>query len=467
MSRFLTPFIAPPLALAGLSACIATSGVGPDYVSPTPDLPKVFSSPTTGVEPLRADGWATFGDPEVEALVRSVRESNRQLRAGLARLRQARALIGTARANGLPQIALEPSFQRAQTSDRLEVLPGVTAGRTVNTATLPFTLGWEIDLFGRIQRATEAASAEFEVAQADYDALLLLLEAEAVSTFLTIRALDLEQAVVEESVATQRSSAALVRRRFELGAVSDLDVARADSLLASSESDLIALQRARVSAQNALAVLVGRPASTFRIARAPLTGNAPLVPAGIPSELLLARPDLRRSERVLAAENARVGVATAAFYPSISLTGNLGQSATYSADLFDSEARFWAIRPEVYLPVFQGGRNRANLERAKARYEEALETYQDTVLVALSEVESALAAQRFFVEEVAAQQRAVEASLRARNVSLAQYEAGTIDYLDVLDAERTLLSARRTEARLRGTTFQNTVQLLRALGGPW
>ena len=343
----------------------------------------------------------------------------------------------------------------------------MTAGRTLNTTTVPFTLGWEIDLFGRIRHTTDAAGAEAEVARADFDALLLLLEAEAVSTYLSIRALDLEQDVVERSVEIQRSSAQLVQRRFELGAVSELDAARADSLLASSEADLIALRSARARAQYALAVLVGEAATDFQLEDAPLAGAAPEVPAGLPSELLRARPDLRRSERLLAAANARIGIATAAFYPSFSLTGNAGWQATESSDLFDSEARIWAIRPQLYLPLFQGGRNRANLDRARARYEEVLEQYQNTVLVALAEVESALATQRFLETQAEAQQRAVEAALRARDVSLAQYDVGTIDHLGVLDAERTALEAQRTEARLRGERFLNTVQLIRALGGRW
>lgn len=470
--------LAALLALLGLSACVATEGVGPEYRRPDSNLPASFATEGFAgkgasveldhpVSERRSDWWSAFADPQLEALVLGVREHNHELQAGLARLNQARALIGVARSEGLPQLAFQPSFERAQTSDRLEVFSGTTAGRTANTTTLPFTLGWELDLFGRIQHGTEAALAESEVAQADLDALLLLLETEAASTYLAVRALDLEQEVVVRSVETQRDSAKLVRRRFELGAVSELDVARAEALLASSEADLVSLQSARVRAQYALAVLVGEPATSFRLEASPLVGVAPGIPAGLPSELLRNRPDLRRSERQLAAENARVGVATTAFYPSISLTGSAGWQATNEASLFDPEAQFWAIGPQVYLPLFQGKRNQANLDRARARYEEVVEQYQDTVLVALSEVESALADQRFLKSQSAAQQRAVEAALRARDISLKQYKVGTIDYLSVLDAERTALSAERAAARLRGEEFLNAVQLLRALGGRW
>ena len=455
------------LLLLGVSACVSNRGVGPEYEVPEAPLPAAFGEDAGAATERREEWWRAFADPQLEALVHGVREHNRELGAGLARLNQARALVGVARAEGLPQVAFEPSFQRARTSDRVEVSSGVTAGRTANTTTLPFTLGWELDLFGRIQHQTDAAMADVDAAEADSHALLLLLETEAASTYIAIRTTDLELSVVARSVETFRDSAALIRRRFDLGAVSELDVARADSLLASREADQFALQRARTSAQYALAVLVGEPATTFRLASAPLAGQPPVVPPGLPSELLQARPDLRRSERRLAAENARVGVATAAFYPSFSLTGNAGWQATETSDLFDSAARIWAIRPQLYLPLFQGGRNQANLERAQARYEELVEDYQNTVLVAISEVESALATQRFLESQSSAQRRAVEASLRARDVSMTQYEVGTADFLDVLDAERTALDAQRTEARLRGEEFLNTVQLLRALGGRW
>lgn len=459
---------APALLAVTISAsCVATYAVGPDYEAPAVPLPEAFSEGNAGEAEGRADWWLAFEDPELHALVLRVREGNRELQAGLARLNQARALIGVARADGLPQLALEPSFERFQISDRLEVIPGVTGGRTASTSSLPFTLGWELDLFGRIRRTTEAAQADAEVAQADLEALLLLLETEAAATYLSIRALDLEQEVVARSVEIQRSSADLVRRRFELGAVSELDVARAESLLGSSEAEAVALGRARLQARYALAVLVGEPASSFELEPRPLTGDAPQVPSGLPSELLRSRPDLRRAERLLAAENARIGVATAAFYPSLSLTGSAGWQATQSSQLFDPEAQFWAIQPQVYLPLFQGGRNQANLERARARYEEVVELYQNAVLVALAEVESTLAAQRLLEDQAAAQQRAVEAAMRARDVSLAQYEVGTLAYLGVLDAERTALEAQRAAARLRGEAFLNAIQLLRALGGRW
>tara|TARA_R110002072_G_scaffold167853_1_gene321400 strand:+ start:4307 stop:5716 length:1410 start_codon:yes stop_codon:yes gene_type:complete len=459
--------LAALVLLLGSTACISTRGVGPAYERPESPLPEAFGEAQGAAAERRADWWSAFDDASLEALVLAVRENNRELRAGLARLNQARALVGAARTEGMPQIAVEPSFQRARTSDRLEVFPGVTAGRTANTTTLPFTLGWELDLFGRIQHSIEAAQADMDIAEADFDALLLLLETEAASTYLSMRTIDLELSVVARSVETFRESAALIRRRFDLGAVSELDVARADSLLASREADQFALQRARTTAQYALAVLVGETATGFQVESAPLAGQPPSVPPGLPSELLLARPDLRRSERRLAAENARVGVATAAFYPSLSLTGSAGWQATDASDLFDTDAKTWAIRPQLYMPLFQGGRNQANLDRSRARYEEVVEDYQNSVLIALSEVESALATQRFLGSQSAAQQRAVVAALRARDVSMTQYEVGTADFLDVLDAERTALDAQRSEARLRGEAFLNTVQLLRSLGGRW
>jgi len=464
-----------PAFSAGFAALLlaACTAVGPDFEAPETPLPDAYreaaGAPATpeGGSEARPDWWALFDDPELTELVGRVRANNHEARAGLARLEQARALLGVARADRLPQLAFEPSWSRAQSSDAVEFLPGVTNGRTQSTTTVPVTLGWELDLFGRIRRATEAARADADAAAADLDALLLLLSTEAAESYLGIRALDREVEVVLRGVETRREGADLVRRRFELGATSELDVAQAEAQLAQAEADLAALERARAAAVHALAVLVGETASTFELEPAPLAGEPPVVPPGLPSELLRARPDVRRAERVLAAENARVGVATAAFYPSLSLTGNAGWQATDASDLFAPDARIWGIGPSVYLPLFQGGRNQANLARAKARYEEVVEAYQQSVLVALADVETALASRTLLEREAEAQQRAVDAAQRARELSTVRYDAGTVDYLTVLDAERTALDAERAAARLQGARFTNTVALLRALGGRW
>lgn len=439
--------------------------VGPDYESPETGMPASYryESSKNGRQAAKRDGWwKIFGDGDLNRLIGDVRASNHDLKAGLKRVEQARSIIRITAADSYPQIGASPSAQRSRSSAEI---PG--GGGTGNLFSAPLSAQWELDLFGRIRRGVQAASADAQAAAEDLNALQLALEAEAAAGYFNLRALDQEIGIVEAGVESRKGSLQLVRDRNELGAVSSLDVSQAEALLATSEADIASLRRQRAAQEAALAALAGRAASTYHIAPESLSGNPPSVPAGIPAELLRARPDIRQVERQLAAANARVGVATAAFYPSVSITGSLGFRAADFENLFSSGARFWGIGPEVYVPVFQGGRNKAELARSQARYEEVLETYQQTILDALAEVETRLSATRLLNTQAGAQARAVKASAQALETAREQYKGGTANYLVVLDAERTALETERQQALLRGANFINTVNLLRALGGRW
>ncbi|MBK1834888.1 efflux transporter outer membrane subunit [Roseibacillus ishigakijimensis] len=469
MNFLLFPRTRFPVIPAGVGAAfsllVACATVGPEYRAPEASVSGHFrweESKNGRPAARRENWWTVFGESELNRLIAQVRSQNHDLKAGLKRLEQARALIGVTRAGGRAQVGTAPNFSRQRTSEEM-LQPSVTS----NAYTLPLTLDWELDLYGRIRRQVEAAEADARGAAEDLNALRLSLEAEAASRYFTLRALDEEIAIVAEGVETRKGSLQLAKDRNELGVVSELDVAQARNLLASSEADLEALKSQRAGQEAALAVLAGQPASSFRLASAPLQGGPPAVPAGVPSELLRARPDLRRAERLLAAENARVGVAVSAFYPSLSLSGNFGLQSLDIEHLFTNGARFWAISPEVYLPIMQGGRLEANLQQAQARYEEVLENYQQTVLEAIAEVETALAARKFYAGQTEALERSTSAAERAREIANAQYEGGIANYLSVLDAERTALNARRQQAVLRGVHFVNTVTLIRSLGGRW
>ena len=465
--RLSSPLAARSAVLALVAAC-RLPAVGPDYEPPADTTPPAYRyGDGDGAPPRRGDWWNLFADPELDRIVRRVRAQNHELLAAVRRIEEARAIVRVDRAGALPQVALEPGFRRSRASDEVETFPGAPSLGTQNVFSLPATLDWELDLFGRIRRTVEARTAEAEATVADFEALQLLLEAEAASEYLSIRALDREIAFVERSVEARRRSTALVRERFELGAVSELDLAQAETQLSVSESDFAGLLRERATRENALAVLVGEPASAFTLPVRILEGSPPPVPSGVPSEILRTRPDIRRAERLVAAENARIGVAEAAFYPSFSLSGDFGVEASEASDLFESGARIWSINPRIYLPLFQGGRNRAALDLAQARYEEVLEGYQQAVLEGIADVETALSSWKYLDRQTAAQARAVVAARRARDISFTQYEVGTVDYLTVLDAERTALDTERQEARLIGAQYLNAVQLLRSLGGRW
>jgi len=452
-----------------VSGCV--TAVGPDYQRPETPLPEAFRAatqdPDSGPSSSEPVSWEAFGDPVLEQLITKAREQNHSLRAAAARLQQARALIGVARSEGRPAVALEPSIGRSQSSDEVEFLPGVTNGRLQTLYSLPVTARWELDLFGRIQRNQEAVVADAQATEADAHALALALETQVASSYYGLRALDAEIEVVRQGLELRRSSAQLIRDRVRLGAGTSLDQAQAENQVAQGEADFASLQRARSESEHALAVLLGETASQFALEPAPLQGTPPTIPPGLPSELLQRRPDVRRAERVLAAENARIGVAEAAFYPSLTLTGQAGWQSTESANWFSKNARIWGIAPNLYIPLFQGERNQRNLDRAKARYEEVVENYQQAVLEALAEVESTLASQKWLLEQSQAQGRAVEAANTARSVTRTRFEVGTVDYLQVLDAERTALDAERAQTRLLGTEFLQTVRLVQALGGQW
>lgn len=452
--------------IAAIFLATGCAAVGPNYRAPEAAVPADYrwDANKNGRSAAQRDGWwKVFGDAGLNRLVGQVRTNNHDLRAGLKRYEQARAVIGAARAAGLPQVSSSPGANRQRISD--ESISG--RGGTFSTYTLPASVDWEIDLFGRIRRSVEAARADAQASGEDLNDLRLALETEAASRYFTLRALDQEIGIVQEGVASRKNSLKLAQDRKNLGVVSELDVAQAGTLLATSEADLQGLRRQRAAQESAIAVLAGVPASTFRLNANPLSGEPPSVPTGLPAELVRARPDIRRAERNLAAENARIGVSTAAFYPSISLGGTAGVQASDIGNIFNHGARFWGISPQVYLPIFQGGRNKANLARSQARYEEVLENYQQTILESLAEVETALAARNFYTGQSAALARAAAAAERAREIANDQYEGGTSNYLNVLDAERTALDAKRQQAVIRGADYSNTVNLIRAIGGRW
>ncbi len=445
--------------------------VGPDYETPATAVPSAFKhgSKEAKGSACREDWWKLFKDSQLNKLVDAAHAQNRDLRASFQRVEQARSTIRVTRADLFPQIDTSPNFNRSHTSEEVNFggATGFNAGRTTSTYSLPVNAAWEIDLFGRVRRSTEASTADAQAQEEDFAAMRLSVEADVASTYFRIRALDREIGLVEESVGLRQDSVKLVKERFDQGVVGELDLAQAKTQLSQSKAEIAALRRQRSQYENALALLVGAPASSFSLGTNPLSGTPPRIPSGLPSELLRARPDIRMAERNMAGDGARIGVATAEFYPSITLVGNVGVSASEVGNLFQSSAGAWVINPSVTLPVFQGFRNKANLERAKAAFEESRETYEGTILTAISEVETNLAAWKHLRVQTNAQSDAVRSAKRARSLTTEQYDAGLVDYLFVLDAERTALTTERALASLTGDDYVNAVNLIRSLGGRW
>jgi multidrug efflux system outer membrane protein len=463
-----------PVAMLASAGCT----VGPDYVRPTTDAPAEYKSGSSGSwkegRPLdhaaKGDWWKIYGDDELNRLQSHATRANQELKAAVARVEQARASARVARSELLPTLDANPGYTRQRLSS--DQVPG-SGGVTADNFRMPLDLSYEIDLWGRVRRGFESARADSQASVAAYHNVLLILHADVAQNHFALRALDAEIAIVAEAIGLRRERVQLVRERFEQGIGDQLDLSRAKSELASAEAEAASLAKRRAELENALAILVGENPSTFKVPAA--SGDRltrwnpapPKIPAGLPADLLERRPDVSEAERQLAAANARIGIAKAAFFPALSLTGSSGYVSGELGDLFNWDNRAWSIGPSLSLPVFNAGRNRANLKRSEFAYDEAVAGYRQKVLVAFGEVESSLSGIRFLAEQAAAQDRAETDAHRAARLADERYRGGFVSHLEVLDADREALQVERAKAQLAGQRLIASAQLVKALGGGW
>ena len=449
--------------------------VGPDYHAPSNAVPATYKNAALGTwkegHPLdnvpKGSWWQLFQDPDLDRLEAQALQANQNLKASVARVEQARAIARVARAELMPSANFNPSFERQRYSpNQVPSFGPITA----DTFSVPLDLSYELDLWGRVRRGFESAHAEAQASLADFYSVLLTVQSDVAQNYFALRSLDAEITTVNATVGLRQEQVRLVQSRFDGGIGSELDVARAQTELATTEADAASLAQQRSRLENALAVLIGSNPSTFSL---PALTNQdwnpepPTVPSGLPGELLERRPDVAAAERQLAATNARIGVAKAAFFPVVSLTASGGYLSGEVENLFNWDSRVWSLGPSVSLPIFAGGRNRANYRRAKAAFQESVAKYREQVLVAFSDVENSLAGERFLADQSAAQQRAVAHARRAAELATQRYRSGIVSYLEVVDASREALQAERSSAQLAGLRLNNTVQLIKALGGGW
>jgi multidrug efflux system outer membrane protein len=457
-----------------LGVVSAQAAVGPDYHVPGAAVPPAYRDdvgelawkggvPADAVP--RGHWWTVFADPVLDDLEDRALGANQTLRGAIARVEQARAAAGVARSAYWPQLAANGTVTRERTSATTD---NVFPDPLTTTYRAPLTAAWEIDLFGRVRRQSEAARADADASAAAFESVRLALTAELASTYFSVRAVDRELAIVQRTAELRQRALDLVNNRRRSGTAADLDVARAETELATAQADAAALAARASAARNALAVLVGEPASSFVLSAPSRSGwSLPQVPAGLPASLLERRPDIAAAERALAAANARIGVATAAFFPAISLTGGAGFASGDVDRLFEVDSRIWSIGPSLYLPIFQGGRNRANLNRSRAAYDEAVASYRQSVLVAFRDVQDALTATRLLADQLAAQDRALASARRAAELAQVRYDAGYVSYLEVIEAQRTSLAVERASAQLEAQRLNTAVALIKSLGGGW
>jgi len=452
------------IAVAALSGC----------ASPKPPVAELPVAPSTfrqgdprwvALKPAeaqpRGEWWRVFEDARLDALIGAATSGNTSIQVAVARLARARAIAGMADANRKPQVGLNAGF------DRLGGPLVNAAGDSGSLWTLSAGLTYEADLFGRLAREVDAATLDAEARAAMLESAWLLVHADVAQTYFALRSVDRERVLLREVLRTQKDALVLTERRFALGSVAELDVARLRSEYASVETELIVLDRRRAELEHALAMLVGEVASTFRVEEQPWDPALPMIPAGIPSTVLSRRADVASAQRGVLAAQARLGAAQSAWFPSVSLTTAQGFASTALRDLVGVSVRAWGIGALLSLPLFDGGKRDAALQAASADWDAAMAGYREQILLAFKDVEDQLVGLRTLGDQASVQSAAVTAAERVRFLAASRYNSGLGSQLEVLDAQRSELRVRRQALQVRASQFQTTVGLVRALGGGW
>ena len=464
------PLLLPLGALAFLAGC----AVGPDYRRPSVATPPAFleAGPWKLAVPkdtMPKEGWwKLFGDPALDRLEAQAAAGSLTVQAALARFDEAAAVARVSRAGLLPDLAVKGAAERERFSGHRQTSPGGNrAPYVTDSIDLPLDLRYELDVFGRVRRGYEGASDLAQAQWADTQNVLLGLQAEVAQDYFSLGTLRAQHDLLARTVDLRRQTLALVRQRRAGGASDDLDVYQAEAELASVESQVLAVEQAATLLRHALAVLTGSLPEDFTLAAPALASEPPAVPAGLPSELLERRPDVAEAERRLASANAGIGFAKAAFFPSVGLTGAAGFNSNSFDSLLHANSREWSIGPFLTVPVFAGGENLADYQRAKAAYAEELALYRQQVLVAFRDVDDGLAGLRYLAAQGEALGRAATASRQAADLSVVRYQQGVADYFEVIDAERTALDNELQATQLQGQRFVASILLVKALGGGW
>jgi len=460
---------------------LASCTAGPDYVRPPVETPEAYrerpeaTSEAKGwkqaepkAEIVRGKWWEIFNDPELNRLEDQVNISNQNILGAEARFRQARALAQAARAGYFPTVAAGASYTRSKGSANSVSGKGGGIGSTASSYTLPVDVNWDLDLWGKVKRTVEAAGADAESIAAELESVRLGSQAELAQDYFELRSLDAQKQILDKTVSSYEDFLQLTRNRYAGGVSSSIDVLQAETQLKTTQalSIDIGVQRSRL--EHAIALIIGKPASAVIIkpAASPLAG-IPVIPAGLPSELLERRPDIAAAERLMAAANAGIGIAGAAFFPTVSLSSAFGLGSSHLSDWFSWPSRFWSLGGAVTEAVFEGGLRRAQTEAARASYEATVASYRQTVLAAFQEVEDNLSALRILGEEAGVQDEALNASGKALEATMNQYKAGTVSYLNVITAQTAKLNNERAAADILGRRAVSSVLLIKALGGGW
>jgi NodT family efflux transporter outer membrane factor (OMF) lipoprotein len=472
----LTSIVALVLALL-LAGC----AVGPKYLKPAvpttlaykEEVPNSFKEldqwqPARPADQAsRGNWWEVFGDPELNKLEEQVAGSNQNLKVAEARFREARAAIRFNRAFQFPTISTAPSASYVKSSDFSPTFPSQIQEASKGDFVLPFDLSYELDLWGRARRSVAAAREEAQATAADYETAKLSLEAELALDYFEVRSADAQKQLLDDTVKAYTDNVQLTLKRFSKGVAPKADVAQAQTQLETTgvQDTDVTVQRAQF--EHAIAILVGKPPAEFSLPAAPLNNQPPGTPIGLPSELLQRRPDIAAAERRVAEANQQIGIARAAYFPTVNLDGTAGFAGTQGSNWFSWPSGFWAVGPALAETLFDAGRRRATSESALANYDAAVATYRQTALTAFQEVEDNVAALRILENETQQQRRALASSQESLQLFTNRYKGGVDTYLQVITAQTIELANERNDIDIRRRRLEASVLLIKALGGGW
>ena len=457
------------LMLLALAGC----AVGPNYTRPAAEIPASFKEPPPEGNPAaspavwkpaapddeahRGRWWEVFDDPQLNALEDQVIVSNQNIAQAEALFRGARANVRGARSEFVPTVTGSASFTRSQSG----------TNPPVNQYSLPLDLSYEVDIWGRVRRNVESSVATAQASAADLEGVRLTMQSELALDYFALRGLDTVKDLLDTNVVAYEKALQMTMNRYREGIVSGVDVAQAQTLLEATRADATETALQRANLEHAIATLVGRPASEFSISPSVGLSLPPSIPPGVPSELLERRPDIASAERRVAAANAQIGVAIAAYFPRLLLGASAGYEGPTLSDWFTLPSRFWSIGPTLVATLFDGGRRRALTEQAIATHDAATAVYRLSVLTAFQDVEDNLAALRLLEQEAAQQAAAVEAAEKSLTIARNRYLAGVTTYLEVVTAQVVALNNERAAVQIQVRRMTAAVNLIKALGGGW
>ncbi len=454
-----------------LLVLLAGCAAGPDYVRPKVEAPAQYkelqgwrAAAPSDTAP-KGEWWTMFQDPELDALIARIDISNQNIRLAEARLRQARGVADQARAGLFPALNANGSATRSK-SPSLPNAPSFATG-AVNNFSASLNASWEPDFWGGVRRSVEAGEANTQASAADLETARLSARATLAQNYFALRVADATRGTLEDTVAAYARTLQLTRNRYAAGVAARVDVVQAEVQLKSTQAQLIDVGVQRAQLEHAIALQLGVAPSEFSLAPAPLAARMPAIPVGVPSQLLERRPDVAAAERRAAAANADIGVAQAAFFPTVTLTAASGSRTTSLADLFAAPTHFWSLGAALAQPLFDAGLRSAQKAQAVAAYDAQVATYRQTVLTGFQEVEDNLAALRILEEEAVLQEDVVLAARQSVELTTNQYQAGVVSYLNVITAQATLLANERAAADILGRRLTASVALIKALGGGW